>query len=165
MSYQLRNLDKMHQLLGKETLEKEKVFCYVNDGTLVKANLESMSYSHNMNVSETYKMSEESRYLPSKILEKMLDEWYDKTLFKMSPADAQRRLHEILKKNCVAVIAGELEKVMGIQETGAGAGDGGGDGGGAGDGPAPSPGHQMNTIGNYTQPIMMLGGTLNINKQ
>ena len=161
MSYQLRNLDKMHQLLGKETLEK--VFSYVNDGTLVKANLESMSYSHNMNVSETYKMSEESRYLPSKILEKMLDEWYDKTLFKMSPADAQRRLHEILKKNCVAVIAGELEKVMGIQETGAGAGGGGGVSAGAG--PAPSPSHQMNTTGNYTQPIMMLGGTLNINKE
>ena len=160
MSYQLRNLDKMHQLLGKETLEK--VFCYVNDGTLVKANLESMSYSHNMNVSETYKMCEESRYFPSKILEKMLDDWYDKTLFKMNPADAQRRLLEILKKNCVAVIAGELGKVMGIQETGAGAGGGGG---GAGDGPAPSPGHQMNTTGNYNQPIMMIGGTLNINKQ
>ena len=129
------------------------------DGTLVKANLESMSFSHNMNVSETYKMCEEYRNLPSKILEKMLDDWYDKTLFQMSPVDAQRRLHEILKKNCVPVIAGELGKVMRIQETGAG--------GGAGAVPAPGlqPGHQMNTTGNYTQPIMMLGGTLNITKQ
>ena len=160
MSYQLRNLDKMHQLLGKETLEK--VFCYVNDGTLVKANLESMSYSHNMNVSETYKMSEESRYLPSKILEKMLDDWYEHALFPLSPADAQKRLLEILKKNCAPVIAGELEQVMGMQEIGTGAG--------AGDPPAPGlqssgPGHQMNTSGNYTQPIMMLGGTITINKQ
>ena len=99
MSYQLRNLDKIHQLLGKRTLGK--LFCYVNDGTLVKANLESMSYSHNMNVHEIYKMCDESRCLPTKILEKMLDDWYDKTLFKMSPTDAKKRLHEILKNNCV----------------------------------------------------------------
>ena len=152
MNYQLRNLDEIHQLLGKETLEK--LFCFVNAGTLVKDNLESMSYSHNMNVSETYKMCEESRYLPSKILEKMLDDWYSKTLFEMSPTDAKRRLHEILKKNCAPVISGELKKVMGKLEIG--------------DAPAPglqSAFHQMNTSGNNNQPIMMLGGTLNFNKQ
>ena len=154
MNYQLRNQDKIHQLFGKETLEK--LFCFVNAGTLVKDNLESMSFFHNMNVSETYKMCEESRYLPSKILEKMLDEWYNKTLFEMSPADAKRRLDEILKKNCAPVIAGELRKVMGKQEIV------------AGDVPATglqSAVHQMNTTGNNNQPIMMLGGTLNFNKQ
>ena len=104
-------------------------------------------------------------HLPSEILEKMLDDWYDKTLFKMSPAEAKKTLHEILKKNCVPVIAGELEKLMGIQEIDSGDGvDGAGDGV-AGDAPAGGAGHQMNTTGNYNQPIMMLGGTININKQ
>ena len=164
MAYQLKNQDKIHQLLGKQTIEK--LFGFVNDGTLVKANLESMSYSHNMNVNQRYKMCEESRYFPSMILEKMLDDWYEHALFPLSPADAQKRLLEILKKNCAPVIAGELEQVMGMQEIGAGAGAGAG----AGDPPAPGlqssgPGHQMNTSGNYTQPIMMLGGTITINKQ
>ena len=109
MSYQLKHLHKIEQLLGKETLEM--LFCFVNDGTLVKDNLESMSYSHNMNVSETYTMYEESRYLPSKILEKMLDAWYNKTLHQMIPDDAKSRLHEILKDTCEPVIA--KETVMG----------------------------------------------------
>ena len=111
-------------------------------------------------------MCEEYRNLPSKILEKMLDDWYNKSLFQMNPADAKRRLHEILKKTCVPVIAVELGKVMGMQESAAG--DGVSGWGGAGGVPAPTsagPVHQMNTTGNYTQPIMMLGGTLNINKQ
>ena len=110
MNYQLRNLDEIHQLLGKETLEK--LFCFVNAGTLVKDNLESMSYSHNMNVSETYTMYEEAKCFPSKILEKMLDDWYSKALFNMSPADAKRRLHGILKENCAPIIAGELSEEL-----------------------------------------------------
>ena len=86
MKYQLKKEDKIHQLLGKETLEK--LFGFVNDGTLVKSNLESMSYSQNMNVSQTFTMYE--RQLPSKILEKMLDDWYNKTLCKMTSADFLR---------------------------------------------------------------------------
>ena len=107
MKYQLKKEDKIHQLLGKETLEK--LFGFVNDGTLVKSNLEKMSYSHNMNVSQTYTMYE--GLLPSKILEKMLDAWYNKTLHKMIPDDAKSRLHEILKDTCEPVIA--KETVMG----------------------------------------------------
>ena len=156
MNYQLRNLDKVHQLLGKQTLEK--LFCYVNDGTLVKGNLESMSYSHNMNVSQTYTMYE--GLLPSKILEKMLDDWYEKTLCTMSPADAKKRLHEILKKTCPPVIAVKVEEVMGMQGIGPGYGRNGGTGGV----PAPARGLVQNTMGNNTQPIMNFG-TMNFNKQ
>ena len=105
MTYQLRNMDKIHEKLGKQTLET--LFCHVEKGTLVKSHLESMSYSHNMNVSETYTMYEEAKYFPSKILEKMLDDWYDEALFNMSPADAKRRLHGILKETCKPIIAGE----------------------------------------------------------
>ena len=156
MNYQWKNEDKIHQLLGKETLEK--LFCFVNDGTLVKDNLESMSYSHNMNVSQTYTMYE--GLLPSKILEKMLDDWYEKTLCTMSPADAKKRLHEILEKTCARVIAAKVEEVMGKQGTGAGDARNGGTGGV----PAPASGLVQNTIGNNTQPIMNWG-TINYNKQ
>ena len=158
MSYQLKHLHKIEQLLGKETLEM--LFCFVNDGTLVKDNLESMSYSHNMNVSETFTMCEEKRYLPSKILEKMLDDWYKKTLGKMSPADAKKRFHEILKKSCAPVIAGDLEKVMRKIEAG--------DGRDAGAGDAPAPGSQsavhQNTTGDNNQPIMNWG-TINFHNK
>ena len=106
MTYQLRNLDEIQKKLGKKTLEK--LFCHVEKGILVKSDLESMSYSHNMNVSETYTKCEEAKYIPSKILEKMLDDWYKKALFKMSPADAKRRLQGILQENCAPIIAGEL---------------------------------------------------------
>ena len=87
------------------------MFCFVNDGTLVKSNLESMSYLHNMNVSQTYTMYE--GLLPSKILEKMLDDWYEKTLCTMSSADAKKRLLEILENTCEPVIAVDLEEAMG----------------------------------------------------
>ena len=90
------------------------MFCFVNDGTLVKSNLESMSYLHNMNVSQTYTMYE--GHLPSEILEKMLDDWYEKTLCKMSPADAKRRLHVILEETCAPVVAVEVEEVIGKSE-------------------------------------------------
>ena len=104
----MKNQDEIYKLLGNETLEN--LFCFVNDGTLKKSNLESMSYSHNMNVSQTYTMYE--GLLPSKILEKMLDDWYVTTLCTMSSADAKRRLLEILKKTCARVIAVEVEEVM-----------------------------------------------------
>ena len=96
-----------------------------------------------MNVSQTYTMYE--GLLPSKILEKMLDDWYEKTLCTMSPADAKKRLHEILEKTCSPVIAVKVEEVMGKQEIGAGDGRDGR----AGDVPAPAPGSafQQNTSG------------------
>ena len=105
----MRNEDKIHKLLGKETLEK--LFDFVNDGTLIQENLLSMSYPHNMNVSQTFTKNE--RQLPSKILEKMLDDWYNKTLCKMTSADAGRRLLKILENTCEPVIAVDLEKAMG----------------------------------------------------
>ena len=112
----LKNQDEIYKLLGNETLEK--LFCFVNDGTLAKSNLERMSYSHNMDVSETYTMCE--KYLPSTILERLLEDWYVKTLCKMSPAEAKRRLHEILKKTCAPVIVVKVEEVMGKKGIGAG---------------------------------------------
>ena len=117
-----------------------------------------MSYLHNMNVSQTYTMYE--GLLPSKILEKMLDEWYEKTLGTMNSPDAKERLLEILKKTCAAVIAVKVEEVMGKQGIGAGDARNGGTGGVA----APASGLVQNTIGNNTQPIMNWG-TINYNNK
>ena len=108
MKYQLRNQNEIHELLGVKNVEK--LFEFIRKGALKKSELEKMSYDYNLNVSQTFQDCSEARERPFKILERLLDDWYEETLCQMTPVEARAKLVAVLESCCSSMVAISLKK-------------------------------------------------------
>ena len=98
MAFCLRIQAELEEKLGPLVLER--LFYHVGNGGIKKDTLKKMSYSTNMDVFPTYSECDQGKENLQQTLEKMLEEWYDKTVCLLSPSEAVEELLRILKVIC-----------------------------------------------------------------
>ena len=71
----------------------------VSIGHIERSQVKEMSYQHNMNVNTIYNDCDERKEKIELTMERMLDRWYEITVWSLSQPAAQRKLVEILKES------------------------------------------------------------------
>ena len=98
MAFCLRIQAELEEKLGPLVLER--LFYHVGNGGIKKDTLKKMSYNTNMDVFPTYSECDQGKENLQQTLEKMLEDWYDKTVCLLSPSEAVEELLRILKTTC-----------------------------------------------------------------
>ena len=94
----MRHRAQLEERLGPLVLAK--LFELVADGTVDEVSLMRMSFSQNMDVFAIYLQCERDRESLERTLERMLEEWYEKTVSSLSPSEAVKELERILEVTC-----------------------------------------------------------------
>ena len=77
----------------------------VSIGHVGRSQVKEMSYQHNMNVNTVYNQSHDKEENIVLTMERMLDRWYEITVWSLSQSGAQRKLVEILRESrCTNVV-------------------------------------------------------------
>ena len=112
----MRHRAQLEERLGPLVLAK--LFQLVADGTVLRGSLERMSFSQNMDVVRTYRQCERNGESPERTLERMLEEWYEKTVSSLSPSEAVKELERILEVTCPTLVCERLALVHNTGTTG-----------------------------------------------
>ena len=102
MAFCLRIQAELEEKLGPLVLKR--LFYHVGNGGIKKDTLKKMSYSANMDVFPTYSECDQGKENLQGTLERMLEEWYDKTVCLLPPSEALEELLRILKVTCPASV-------------------------------------------------------------
>ena len=102
----MRHRAQLEERLGPLVLAK--LFELVAHGNIERGSLERMSLSHNMDVLKTYSQCERDGESLERILERMLDEWYEKKVSSLSPSEAVKELERILEVTCPTSVCERL---------------------------------------------------------
>ena len=94
----MRHRAQLEERLGHIVLAK--LFELVADGSIERDSLWRMSFSHNMDVVEIYLQCVRDGESMERTLERMLEEWYEKTVSSLSPSEAVKELERILEVTC-----------------------------------------------------------------
>ena len=94
----MRHRALLEERLGPLVLAK--LFELVADGSIERGSLERMSFSQNMDVVETYSQCGRDGESMERTLERMLEEWYEKTVSSLSPLEAVKEFERILEVTC-----------------------------------------------------------------
>ena len=108
MNFRLRHQTGLEEKLGRNVLVK--LSDLVSWGYIESSHVKRMSYDYNMDVMNSHR--EDKRIEVT--MARMLDQWYEETLYPLSPAQASAELLLILEQTCpnmvgIAVREGSIQ--------------------------------------------------------
>ena len=112
MNFRLRHQTGLEEKLGRNVLVK--LSDLVSWGYIESSHVKRMSYDYNMNVITAYSHRVDRDERIEVTMARMLDQWYEETLYPLSPAQASAELLLILEQTCpnmvgIAVREGSIQ--------------------------------------------------------
>ena len=101
---------QLHDKFGPGAIAK--LFELIGEGSIEQLDLEKMSYSYHMNVSETFNQCLSEKKKEKATLEDMLDKWYEEFLAVKSVSEARSEFLRILRATCTPYVCSSIKKEL-----------------------------------------------------
>ena len=108
MKYSLKHQRGLDEKLSKAVLAK--LFEFIESGDIDGEQIRRMSYEQNMNLITTFNECERRGDPVEVRVERMLDRWYEKHLYKLTTPEAVERILKIVDDTCSPMVAFSLRQ-------------------------------------------------------